>query len=55
MMHMEGYHDARAGNIMSTVGMFSTVGGDLRYRHSNGPLGHRMDHWHYVKLRMGPI
>ena len=36
MMHM--------GVIMSTVRVFSTVGGNLHYHHSNGPLGHHMEH-----------
>ena len=28
------------GDIMSTMGVFSTVGENLHYHHSNGPLEH---------------
>ena len=36
MMHVRGYHDARGG-------YYEYRGRNLHYRHSNGPVGHRME------------
>ena len=56
MSTVEGYHEyggyleycggimMHVGDIMNTVGGVQyRVGKNLHYRHSNGPLGHRME------------
>ena len=46
MMHVEGYYEYRGGG----GGAQYCGGKNLHYRHSNGPLGHRMERHTY----MGP-